>query len=211
MRVAFIEEKVFENMIGIGERFIDIAEFEGLQPMDVALLAVIVDARLGILERLLRRGDRLQQPILHIDERECLGGGLLIAGDYRSNRIADIAHMVGRERILVLGDRQDTERIRKVLAGQHEMHTGMLHGARYIDRFDHCMRMGRSQQSAMQHARQHDIIGKSRETGDLGATIDATARLADDIEFSLRCRAHRRVPSSRITRAASSTASKICR
>src|SRR5688572_8054648 len=58
----------------------------------------------------------------------------------------------------------------------------------------------------MQHPRQHDVVGKACLPGDLGAAVDAPARVADDFELALR--AHLR--SSRRSLAARSIESTIC-
>jgi hypothetical protein len=68
--------------------------------------------------------------------------------------------------------------IGKVLAGEHQVHAGMLLGAARVDRLDQRMRVRRAQQPAMQHPRQHDVVGKARLPGDLGAAVDAPARVA---------------------------------
>jgi hypothetical protein len=66
-----------------------------------------------------------------------------------------------------------------------------------VDLLDQRMRVRRAQQARVQHARQHDVVGKKRPAGDLGAAVDAPARLADHLHGA-------------ILRAASSMASKIC-
>jgi hypothetical protein len=58
MRVAFEEEHVLEHVVGALERLFDVAERERLQPVDVALLAVVVDARLRRGRAPLRASDR---------------------------------------------------------------------------------------------------------------------------------------------------------
>jgi hypothetical protein len=61
VRVAFVEEEVLEDVIGVRQPFLDVSEFVGLVAVDVAPLAVVVDARLRIGEPLLGRGDRGQR------------------------------------------------------------------------------------------------------------------------------------------------------
>src|SRR6185436_9485721 len=49
MRVAFVEKRVFANQVGFGESFIHIAELERDFLVDVAAVAVFVNARLVII------------------------------------------------------------------------------------------------------------------------------------------------------------------
>ena len=51
------EEHVFEHAIGFGERLVDVAEVEGDALVHVAVVAVVVQARLGRGQRLLGVGD----------------------------------------------------------------------------------------------------------------------------------------------------------
>jgi len=53
MRVSLIEEGVFEDFVGFRKSLVDIAEFEGDPFVDVAFVAVIVDARRRPWPRLL--------------------------------------------------------------------------------------------------------------------------------------------------------------
>ncbi len=57
VRVAFVEEEILEYMIGTLQGSFSVAEFEGLQTMNVAELAIGVNAGLWIVERLLRCTD----------------------------------------------------------------------------------------------------------------------------------------------------------
>jgi hypothetical protein len=113
VRVALEEEHVLEHVVSAGDRLVHIAERVRLQAVDVPLLAVVVDARLGHGERFLGRGNRREQLVLHVDQVERLGRGLLVPGDHRCDRVADIAHRARRKGMLVLRDRQDAERDRE--------------------------------------------------------------------------------------------------
>jgi len=201
MRVAFVEEQVLEHVVRAGNRRVGVTKLECLQPVDVALLGIVVNAgitaRLYWLERFLRRADRVERLVAHVDQVERFGRRLLVPGDDRGERIADVAHMLGRERIFVLADRQDAEGDGEILAGEHQVHAGMRLGARHVDGLDQRVRVRRAQKLDVQHARQHDVVGKARLAGDLGAAVDAPARLADDFHGAA------------IRFAASSTASTI--
>src|SRR3989442_12648626 len=53
--------------------------------------------------------------------------------------------------------------------------------ARRVDTDDLRVRNRRAKELTVQHARQHDVVGKLRLSGDLGAPIDAPPRRADDL------------------------------
>ncbi len=44
MGIAFVEEQVLEDVIRAGDGGIRIAELKGLQPVDVALLGIVMNA-----------------------------------------------------------------------------------------------------------------------------------------------------------------------
>jgi hypothetical protein len=212
VRVALVEEQVLEDVVRIRQRFIDVAELVGLVAVDVAALAVVVDARLGIGEALFGRGDRRQGPVLHVDQLQRLGRGLLVDRDHRGHRVADVAHALARERMLVLRHRHDAVGDRELGAGEHQVHARMRLRARNVDRLDQRVRLRRAQQLAMQHARQDEVVGEARLADRLGAAVDAAARLADRVEALLLLGLERRVHRlpSRIVFAAASTDSQIC-
>ena len=139
---------------------------------------------------------------LEADQRERGAGGLLVGRDHRGHRVADVAHAPDGERVLVLRHRHDAVGNRELLTGQHQVHAGMLRGARDVDRLDFRVRMRRAQPLAMQHARQDQVVGEAQLAGGLGAPVDAPAGLAYGVEIHER--------SSLKTRAASSIDSQIC-
>ena len=83
--------------------------------MDIPLLAVIVDARFRILQPFLRAANRRKNLVAHLDQVQSLDGGLLVPGDHRRDRVADVAHALARQRIFVDRHRHDAERHREIL------------------------------------------------------------------------------------------------
>src|SRR3989338_4055224 len=71
MRAPLVERNVFADEVGLGEARLDIAELVGLPPVDVAVFSVVMDARLGSIERLFNRADRFQRLVLPFSQ----GGG----------------------------------------------------------------------------------------------------------------------------------------
>ena len=123
MGVAFVEEQVLEDVIRSCERFVDIAKFESLQAMDIAALAIRMDPWLGLSERFFRIANGVKNPVSNLDEIQRLGRRLLVLRDDRSDRVADVAHVLGCQRILVLGHGKNAEGHREILAGQYEMYS----------------------------------------------------------------------------------------
>ena len=124
VRVALIEERVFEHAVGVGKRLRDVAEPERHRLVNIPAVAVVVDARLGIGEALLGLRVGAQRFVGDADVVERLEGGEFITGNHRGDRIADEAHAIDRQRVLVLADRQDAVADRKIGAGQHQIDAG---------------------------------------------------------------------------------------
>ena len=118
--VALIEERVLEHAIGVGERLLDVAEAQRHGLVDVAGVAVLVNARLGVGEAVLRIGERAQRLVFDVDEVERLERRQLVARDDGGDRIADEADAIDRERVLVLADREDAVRDGEVPPGQNQ-------------------------------------------------------------------------------------------
>ena len=115
MRVAFVEESVFTNQIGFGETFFDVAKFQRDFLVNVAAVAVFVNARLVDQHRFFDRRDRVQRFILDFDQIHRIEGDVFIDRRNGRDRIADEAHFVDAERVFVLADRQDAVRNRQDL------------------------------------------------------------------------------------------------
>ena len=67
VRVALVEERVFEHLVGVGERLLHIPEAKRNGFVNVALVAVIVDARLLVFETFLGRAEGAQRLVFHLD------------------------------------------------------------------------------------------------------------------------------------------------
>src|SRR5882672_8297825 len=91
MRVALIEESIFEDFVSFGETLVDIAEFQCDSFVDVAFVAVIVDARRWGGQSFFGVGDRSEEFVFDFDEVKSLEGDQFFAGNYRGDRIANVA------------------------------------------------------------------------------------------------------------------------
>jgi len=83
-----------------------------------------------------------------------------------------MANDLERQRVLVLGDGQDAEGRRQVLAvrSRHAGHGGRL---RQVDRPDPAVRDRRADQFDEGLARKGEVVREARLSGDLGAAVDA--------------------------------------
>src|SRR5438034_11576058 len=97
MGVAFVEKQVLEDVIRSCERFIDISKLEGLQPVDVAALAVRMDPRLGLSERFFRIANGVKNPVSNLYEIQRLGRRLLVLRYHRRDRNSDVE--IGRAHV----------------------------------------------------------------------------------------------------------------
>ena len=199
--VAFVEEKIFEDVICSFQRFVDVAELERLQPVDVAELAVGMDAQLGVLERL----DRIE-----IVCEKAAGTSLPPDRTLRlqsarrahhcRDRVADVAHMLRRKRVFVLAHRQNAEGHQEILARKHEVDARVRFRFCDVDRLDERVRLRAAQELHVQHARQRYVVGEARLTRHLGAPVDAAARFTENLHrafSSPRLRSLRRSAGSR--------------
>ncbi len=200
MRVALVEERVVEHVVGRGECRVDVAELERHELVDVPRVAVLVDARLGVREAVVRARERAQRLVLDVDQVERLERRQLVARDHRGDRIADEADAIDGERMLVLAHRQDAVCDWKIASGQREEDAGMGERARHVEPDDARVRERRAQQLAVDRPRQHQVVGELRLARHFRAAVHAPPRFADDVHRASRC-----VPAI-----AASTASKIC-
>jgi hypothetical protein len=122
--VALVEERVLEHAVGVGQCLFDVAEAERHRLVDVAGIAVLVDARLRMREAVLGIGIGAQRLVLDVDEVERFEGRQFVARDHGRHRIADEADAIDRQGMLVLAHRQDAVGNREIIAGQDEVDAG---------------------------------------------------------------------------------------
>ena len=107
--VALVVEGVLERQVSLVQPRVDVAELEGNLLVDVAAVTVVVNPWLRGGNRLGDAGDGGQRPVVDLDR---LRGGLgLIFGQrrHRYHRVADHAHLVQSQGVLVERHRQDAE------------------------------------------------------------------------------------------------------
>jgi len=133
MRVALIKESVFKDFVGFGEALIDVAEFQGDAFMDVAFIAVIVNARRRSGQSLLWIGDSGQQFVFDFDQVQSLKCDQLFASDYGGDGITNMADVINAQGLLILTDRKDSVFDGEIFAGEDKVDAGVSGSARSID------------------------------------------------------------------------------
>src|SRR6267378_100305 len=180
MRAAFEKEQVLPDDVACRNPRVGIAELEVDELVQVAAIAVVMDARLGMRDRFFGRCDRLEWLVDDFDEIERRSRDLFAGGGNRRDRIADKPHLVDAQRVLVLGDGKNAERNRQIPSGEYGVDTLEARRSRGIDRADARVRLGAAQQLAVQHSRKREVIGESRRPRHLRDGVDFAQGLADD-------------------------------
>jgi hypothetical protein len=218
-RVVALDHQLRGRELGV-----HVAERELHVLADVALLAALVDRRVVAREALARVVVGVQQLVLDADQLERRVGRVLVERRDRGDGIADEAHLVDRERVLVLRPGDHAVLDRQVAPADHRVHARQRQRSRGVDAPDPGVRVRAAQRLRVQHARQGDVVGVDGGTRGLVQRVDLAVRLADDVELApgrsdavLVARAHQRASQARGAGAtpsesaiASSTASKIC-
>ncbi len=180
VRASLEEKQIFTHQVGFGEPLLHVAELEVDQLVEIAAVAVVVDAGLRMGQRVLGRGDRAQRLVLWPDQIERRGGRLFAGRGDGSHGVADEAHLVEAERVLILRHGKDSERDRQVLPGEHGDHAVQAFSRAGVDADDLRVGLGAAEQLAVQHAGEHQVVGELCDAGDLGDRVDLAQGLADD-------------------------------
>ncbi len=178
--VALVEEQILAHQVGPREARLHVAELEVNEFVEVAAVAVIVDAGLGVGDGVLGVGDGAQRLVLDGNEVERRGCDVFVDGRHGRHRIADESDLVRRERVLVLAHREDTEGDGEVLPRQHGFHAREARRLGRVDAQDLRVRMRAAQQFGVEHPGEKQVVGEDGGARDLGGRVDLAERLADD-------------------------------
>jgi hypothetical protein len=179
VRRAVESELALEHDVRAGHGAIDIAEVEQHVLADVVLL-VLVDLRLCVGEGVFRREEGVERFVLDDDGVERAGRRVFVHGRDGGNGIADEAHLVHRQRRLVLRPRDDAVARRQIAAGDRRVHARHRQRLRDVDALDARVRVRAPERLGVQHARQLNVVGVDRLTGRFGQTVGLALRLADN-------------------------------
>jgi len=151
--------------------------------VEIAAVAVVVDARLGMRDRRFRGVERFEGLVHDLDEVEGGGRRLFRCRCNGRDGVADETDLLEAERVLVLGDGQDAEGNRQIPTREHRLDAVELFGGRDVDRDDFRVWVSAAQQFAEQHARKGEIVGEARGAGHFGDRVDLAERLPNDGMF----------------------------
>ena len=171
MSVPVEEEQVLAHEIGRGEGLLDVAELQVDQLLEVAAVAVGMNPRLGMCDRVQRVSDGTERLVLHGDQVQRGGRDLLAHGGDAGDGIAHESGLVQGQGVLVLAHREDAEGDRQVLAGQDGLYAGERQCPGRVDANDARVRMRAPQQFGVEHPRQEQVVGEPGRAGDLGGGV----------------------------------------
>ena len=184
VRVAFEVHDVLEDFIRFLKAGVGIAELHRQFLVQVAFVAVVVNPRFRSGDRFLNRGDGLERFVLDLDGEGCFVGLLFRESGNCHHRVTNEAYLVDTEGVFVLTHRQDSKGIRHRFTGEESEDSRHLLRFGEIDVDDACVRNRRAHQFHVNHARETEVVGESGLTGDLGAAVDTSERLADQVEIT---------------------------
>ena len=106
--------------------------------------------------------------------------GVIDGGD-RRHRLAAIAHLVARERMLAARDRQHAEGLVAIGAGDDRLHAGQLCRLGDIDLENFAVRIGAAVDAPGQHPRRDEVGGIFGAPGHLFGPVDHRHVAADRV------------------------------
>jgi hypothetical protein len=186
--IAFVEHNV-----GLCERRLDIAEAQLLMIVFVVIFEGVfriggIDRKRPRLERFLDIEHRRQLIIGDANQRHRFECGSLGGRDDAEDRLALVAHRLGRQRrLVVLAEldqaQQRIEIERHVGRSNDALDARRTRGRRIIDRADVGMRMRAAQDLQMQQVGEAMIVVIGRGAGDMPEHVLALGRLADFMQI----------------------------
>ena len=181
VRVALVEEEVLVDAVGAREPLLRVAELHRHELVDVACVAVVVDRR-GRPARGRRRSSRSEAAAR---SRRAIRSSASKAASSSTAATAATGSPTKRTRSVHSAcssceHGEDPEGRRQVLAGGDRDDAGRRERLRDVDRTDPRVGDLRAQELAVEHPRQHHVVGELRLAGDLRGAVDLAVGAADD-------------------------------
>ena len=142
-----------------GDRLVHLAELEVDVLGDVADLRLLVDLDLRMLESVLGREHRRKDLVVDLDERQRLVRRPLVDRRDTGDGVSDMAHLLHRQRRLVLRPGNDAVLCRQLRADQRRHHARMRQRGAEVDPADAGVCVRGAEDLRVQHPRQRDVVG----------------------------------------------------
>ena len=159
-----------DDAVGLRERRFRVAVAEAAMVDDVGADRLVQQRRV-VAHRRLQVDDRRQRPVLDLDRLERVLGGVAVLGRDQRHRLAGVAHLVDRHRVIVDrhadGARDRLNRRRNVDSGDDSVDAGVGGGIRNVDRHDVGMGVGRAQHGRVTDSRHRlHVVDEARVAGE---------------------------------------------
>ncbi len=173
------------DVVGLGERGVDVAPVEDARPDDVRA-GVVVEDHL-VLQRLRRVDENRQLVVLDLDELGRVARQLPRRGADRGDGLAHVPHATDRERVVLdvparlhghLEERIGVDR--DLVAGDGSVDAVELERLRDVDRDDLRVRVGRADEVDVAHPVAAHVVEERALTLDEPAVLLARDRLPDE-------------------------------
>ena len=161
---------------------IDIAKGEHDALGHIAFLASFVNRRFVPNQRFFGIEVRMQRLVHDLDEFQRGVRRVFINRRHGSHRITDEAHLVDRQRGLILGPGDDPVLDRQIRARDDGMHALQRQCLAAIDRDDLGVRMRTAQRLGVQHARQSNVVGIHGLSSRFDKAVNLLVGLAYNLE-----------------------------
>ena len=146
-----------------------------------------MDDRRARGKRLFRRERRQQFFVFDFDQQRRRARLLLVLGRHRGDRLADVAHLALRNRVLVL-DQRAHQRVRAIFARDDCMHARRRERRRDVIAHDFCVRVRTWEYGARQHAGKRHVGNVFGTAGRLLHGIEAGKAAPDGDLFAMHLR-----------------------
>ena len=147
--------------------------------LDVVRTVLVNEVGLG-LHRLFGIEVGGQRLVLDVDQLQRALGDFLADRRDASHVVADVANLFHRQRRLIVTNRQNAVLVRRICAGDNGDHAFQRLRARGINALDACMRIGRVQNLAHQHAGQAEVVSVLAGAGGFAGGVDHRDGFADN-------------------------------
>ena len=121
MGVAFEEDDILPAVCRRTHRRLGVAKLQGNRFVDVG---TAVNGLLATRDGVRDRHEAGQGVELYLDQVERVIGDPLVGRGDGGDRIADVAHLLASQRLLILADRENAEFDRQVISGEDGEHAG---------------------------------------------------------------------------------------